>query len=491
MPPRRPNVLVVMTDEQKATAIRLYGNPDLQTPTLERLAAQGILYSYAFCPHPLCVPSRVSFWTGRYPHSTGSRTNETLMSDGETTAFDLWRAQGYVTGLIGKNHCFQPHQTGAFDAFLDISHGGPAQPRNAREQALKAFLTDGRNWAGKTQAPVNPFPREECTTGLVCRASCDFIREHRDEPFVLWTSIPDPHWPLTSPEPYASMFPPEKVTLPPWVSGEMEGKPERHRVYWEMMQLATESEADVRRMIAMYYGMIRFIDDGVKMILDTLEETGLREDTIVVFCSDHGDLMGEHCLTEKGGMMYDCLVRVPLILSWPGHLPEGHRDENLVSLIDVAPTLLSLTGLNAPLAVQGSILPPLPGSQPRDAVFAEYAAGGPRVTLEHIRRFPFVEGRRRVYAYLREREAEGRPHMVRTHRWKYVHDPMGDMDELYDLQSDPWELHNLAGYSAYAAVIAEMQRKLLDWSLMHEDARPVPLYFRPDSPFYDHPRVVK
>lgn len=491
MPGREPNVVVIMTDEQKARAIRLYGNPDLPTPSLERLAGEGVLFTSAFSPHPLCVPTRVSFWTGRWPHSHGSRTNELLMAEDQVHAIDLWREQGYATALIGKNHCFKPSQLARFDRFLEVSHRGPANPRGARQRELCAFLSDSTRWISPTAAPVNPLPPEVCTTHLVCQASSEFIRQQGEEPFALWVSIPDPHQPITAPEPYASMFPPEKVPLPPWVSGEMEGKPERHRVYYEMMNLADEDEHDVRRMIAMYYAMIRFIDDGVGMILKTLEQTGLRDNTIVVFFSDHGDFVGEHCVTEKGGMFYDCLVHVPLIISWPGRLPAGHVEENLVSLIDVVPTLLRLTGLPVPTTMQGRLLPPLPGCKPRDAVFAEYGAGGPRVTLEVLRSTPWPVDRRRVGVLLREREAEGRPHMIRTREWKLVHDPMGDMDELYDLRNDPWELTNLAEDAAYAGVVGELKARLLDWSLMHEDARPVPLYFRPDSPFRDHPRVPR
>ena len=122
----RPNVIVIMTDQQKATASHLYGSPFCETPSMARLAHEGVLFQHAFTPHPLCVPARVSLWTSRYPHAHGARRNETLMPSGTTHAFQLWKAAGYRTGLIGKNHCFQQAEDLAlFDVWCDISHGGP------------------------------------------------------------------------------------------------------------------------------------------------------------------------------------------------------------------------------------------------------------------------------------------------------------------------------------------------------------------------------
>jgi arylsulfatase A-like enzyme len=236
--------------------------------------------------------------------------------------------------------------------------------------------------------------------------------------------------------------------------------------------------------------MIAFIDDGVRRILDTLQSLDLREHTILVFTSDHGTFIGEHGVTGKGGMFYDCLVRVPLIISWPGQLPENVVDTNLVSLIDVMPSLLYLTGMDVPDTMQGRLLPVFPNSRPRDAVFAEYGAGGPRVTLETLRSAPRPRNRRQVVTLLREREAEGRPKMVRTQDWKYVYDPLGDIEELYDMRNDPWELENIAAKAENQHVVNEMQRRILDWALQTEDAQPVPLFFQQGSPFRDHPRCA-
>ena len=253
--------------------------------------------------------------------------------------------------------------------------------------------------------------------------------------------------------------------MPAWRENELANKPERLRVFSELMGLADAPEAAVRRVIGIYSGMIACIDDGVGRILAALDGLGLRENMIVVFTSDHGDLMGEHAMMEKGGMLYDCLTHVPLILSWQGHLPAGHVETGLVSTVDVMPTLLQLAGLDVPAAMQGSALPPVSTDAPRDAVFAEYGAGGPRVTLADLAANPPKPGVRPVRTFLREREAEGFPTMVRTHRWKYVHDPLGDVDELYDLETGPWELVDLADDRDHVEVVHEMRLGMLDWHM--------------------------
>jgi choline-sulfatase len=177
----------------------------------------------------------------------------------------------------------------------------------------------------------------------------------------------------------------------------------------------------------------------------------------------------------KGGVFYDCLTRIPLLLAWPGHLPGGVVDESMVNLVDVAPTLLRLQGLEIPRTMHGQPLPTITNAPPRTATFSEYGAGGPPFRMSDLEQLPPPYGRRTLIQSLRWREAEGRRKMVRTAQWKYVHDPMGDQDELYDLVNDPWELVNVSGQPQHREVIAEMQRRLADWAIQTEDAKPVPL----------------
>ena len=484
----QPNILFIMCDQMKATASHLYGNTFCETPSLEKLAREGVLYEYAITPHPLCVPARISTWTSQFPHSHGGRRNETWMPPGATHAFKVWKEAGYHTGLIGKNHCFKdPGDLEMFDTWCQISHGGLTP--NEQTKGMDWFRTVEQINEGHSvrknmpkSSPrfswaVTDFPLEDYSSGLVGGQTCRFLETHQDEPFALWVSFPDPHEPWEAPRQYAEMFPKEKIELPPWREDEFTDgtAPERNVALYEMMGIREDSEEDVASVVGVYHAMIRFMDDEIGKILDTLERTGLRENTIVVFCSDHGDFMGEHAMQCKGGVFYDCLTRVPLIVSWPASLPQGIRDDSMVNLIDLVPTLFELQGIDIPRSMQGQRLPTVTGAKPRDATFSEYGAGGREFKLSDLAKLEKPYGRKALMRSLQWREAEGRRKMVRTKEWKYVHDPMGDKDELYDLVNDPWELANVVSDPANQMVLAELQLRLADWSMGTEDSPPVPL----------------
>jgi arylsulfatase A-like enzyme len=313
---------------------------------------------------------------------------------------------------------------------------------------------------------VSQFPLEDYSTGLIAGQTLRFLEKHRREPFALWVSFPDPHGPWQVPQEYAVLFPPEVIRLPPWRVDEFSDgtAPERNRVLHQLMGIEAEPLEQVYGLLGAYAGMVRFVDDAVGQILDGLENLGLRENTIVIFCSDHGDLMGEHQMQGKGGVFYDCLTRVPLILSWPGQLPSGVREPGLVSLLDIAPTLLHLQGLPIPGQMEGQNLPTVTDAARRAFIVAEYGAGGPPFHLEDLHLMPEPPGRSTHMQTLRRREAEGLRKMVRTAEWKYVHDPLGDLDELYDLQNDPWELYNLAAVPGYREMADRLKRMYAGWS---------------------------
>lgn len=483
----RPNVLLVMTDQQKATSSHLYGSTFCETPSLERLADEGTLFENAITPHPLCVPARVSVWLSQWPHTHGARRNQTMMPRGANHAARVWHDNGYKLGLIGKNHCFEAQEDiDLFDTYLPIGPGA----RDSKHPSTWYRSLDGFNAANKLRRhePQNPrfgysapeYPPEDHSTDLIAGQAIHFLEDHcegaGDDPFALWVSIPDPHEPWSCPAEYAALFPPDKIDLPPWRDDEFdESAPERNRVLHHFLGVREDRIEDVYGMMGVYYGMVRQIDDALGRMLDALECLGLREDTIVVFCSDHGDFMGEHAMQCKGGVFYDCLTRVPLVISWPGVVPSGVRDGSMANLVDIVPTLFALQGIEIPRAMHGRALPTVTDEAPRDVTFSEYGAGGPAFTLDDLHAVPQPWGRRTLIDSLQAREAEGRRKMARTMDWKYVHDPMGDKDELYDLRADPWELRNVVDEPGNASVVADMALRLADWSIATEDAEPVPL----------------
>ena len=492
-----PNVLFIMSDQMKATASHLYGNSFCETPSLERLAKRGVLYEHGVTPYPLCVPARISTWTSQWPHSHGGRRNQTLMPGDANHAFKIWKREGYHTGLIGKNHCFhEQSDLDLFDTWCQVSHRGLTEdePTKGMEwfrsiEQINEGHSVRRNMPKSSPRfswAVSDFPLEDYSSGLVGGQTRRFLEARKDDgdPFALWVSFPDPHEPWEVPRRYADMFPKEKIELPPWRDDEFTDgtAPERNVALYEMMGIREDSEEDVYGVMGVYHAMIRFMDDEIGKILDTLDETGLAENTVVVFCADHGDFMGEHAMQCKGGVFYDCLTRVPLIVSWPDKLPSDVRDDSMANLVDLVPTMFSLQGIEIPRSMHGKPLPTVTDAEPRDATFSEYGAGGPEFKVSDLEKLEKPYGRKALMRSLQWREAEGRRKMVRTKDWKYVHDPMGDKDELYDLVNDPWELTNVVTDPANKTVIADLALKLADWSIATEDSPPVPL---PDAEKYE------
>jgi arylsulfatase A-like enzyme len=495
---RRPNIVLVMTDQQKATSIGLYGNRDVRTPALEGLAGDGLLYQWAFTPQPLCIPARVSVWTGRYPHQTGSRHNRTPMPLGEPHGARLLRDAGYRLALIGKNHCFQPPDLELFAHTYFAGHTGPSGEIGSPGVAEARAFYRSHNFVPRLLAHAIPYTRERCAGWLIADRVIELLELQAagliQEPLCIWMSIPDPHPPYAAPQPYASAFEPESIALPPWRAGELEHKPERQRLFYRLSRCDVATEVDLRRAVAMYYAQIAFADDCLGRVLSAIDRLGQREQTIVAFTSDHGDFAGEHRMMLKSGSMYDCLTRVPLVVSWPGTIPSGRRQEELVSTLDLVPSLLTLAGVRVP--AQMSAARPLPGlraalgigeAEPRGAVFAEYGAGGSYTRMSDLSKVPPEElapqGVRLFpgLPLLQPIEGEGRLSMVRTHRWKYVYDPGDPLDELYDLAIDPWELENVARHPDKHHIVQQMRRLLLDWSITTADGKPVPLHYNSET----------
>ncbi len=534
-----PNVIFVVADQLKATALRLYSEIGIATPTLERLARQGVTYRNAFTPHPLCVPARVSMMTSRFPHSTGSRRNETLMPSGQLHAFRIWKELGYTTGLIGKNHCFiEQDDLNLFDVHCEMSHSG--LPRNDYIGEIPG--TKGMEWVVPestireshstrndmpNQSPsfgyaVTDHPLEGYSSWALSEQAIEFARrfgkrigEPNRKPFALLLSYPDPHTPLEVPRQYFDLVPPERVAMPPQREGEFSDgtAPTRNRQLHAMIGIDEDDPDEVRNAVAVYLAMTRFVDDGLGRVLDALDESGLREDTIVVFTSDHGDFAGEHGMLGKGGAFYDAMVRIPMFVSWPnGGVPCGVVDDSMANSIDLLPTVLQLSGIvdytSAPPGgtsdelpppgprvcvdvesdwlksemmrrIQGRPLPTVTAYPARSAAFSEYGTGGPPLEDQDLARLMADghAGRDLIMETLWIREAEGRRRMVRTQDWKYVTDPTAsaDRDELYNLKDDPWELTNVAGDPKNLRIIAELRSKLLEWSTSTEDHHPVPL----------------
>ena len=485
----KPNIVLIMTDQQRADLSRREGYPLDTTPFLDSLAATGTDFRRAYTPMPVCAPARVSLFTGRYPSATRVRTNHNLEdATYSSDLIDVLREAGYAVGMSGKNHSHVADER--WDLAAHFSHGGGEGPdRSPLEREFDAFLTRLQH---RTCLEPTPFPIECQGPHRAVGKAREWIDSLDGRPFFLWLTFAEPHNPFQAPEPYYSMFPPE--VLPPCRAGEEALEDKGFRWQWlrRMWDVAVPDFTSQReRTRANYHGMLRLIDDQVGRFVAFLGERGLRENTILVFLSDHGDFVGEYGLIRKGPDLPECLTRVPLFFTGPGILKtDGPRDAH-VSLCDVMPTLCEAVGAPIPEGVQGrSLWPMLSGCEyPKEefsSAYAEHGYGGLTYTDEDDLD-PAEEGALNpgcTFDCLNTWTQSGTMRMVRKDDWKLVFDANGK-GRLYNLRQDPAEVNNLYGAPEHAEARATLMEELLRWTLRVQDPLPLP---RRRYVFKRHPR---
>jgi arylsulfatase A-like enzyme len=479
--PDRPNIVLIMTDQQRADFSGAEGYPLDPSPFIDSLGAQGIRFRHAYTPMPTCGPARTSLMTGRYPKATRVRENSGLGNVvARTDLPGTLRAHGYRTCLAGKNHSHLTND--AFDWSSTYMHTGGGRPgrRTDKDAAFDAWLESLDH--GVHPGPA-PFPPErQLPHRIVSDAIHCLDRHDADNPFFLWLSFPEPHNPYQAPAPYAGMFPesivPDRLAGPEAIA--VKG------VTWQWLRTLIEEkrpgyDAAWRSYRSTYLGMVRFLDDQIRRFVAYLDVTGRREDTVLVFLSDHGDYAGEYGLQRKGAGLPECLVRVPLIFQGPGIVPSPALRGEFVSLVDVYPTLCEMLGIAIPDGVQGRSLWPILSGQPFPeeefrSVYAELGIGGIHYTANErpALHFPY-EGQ--TFDELNSVTQSGNTKMVRMGDWKLTLDSEGN-GELYDLAADPAELVNLYGRPDHAATQLALTTELLQWTIRTEDDLPGGRYTR-------------
>ncbi|MCX6377370.1 MAG: sulfatase-like hydrolase/transferase, partial [Armatimonadetes bacterium] len=311
-----PNIIIIMTDQQRADLSHREGFPLDTTPFMDSLAGQGVWFNRAYTSMPVCAPARVSMLTGRYPSAHRVRTNHNIEDAYfAEDLFDVFRKRGYSTALFGKNHShLTPEKT---DFWYECGHLGTDEAeRTPREKAFDDWLKTTHFHISMEAAP---FPVEcQIPYRLVSKAE-GWIESVKDRPFLLWLSFPEPHNPYQVPVPYYSMFPPE--TIPPSRTDSSALDIKGFKFEWcrrSFMQAFPDYETHIQRARANYLGMLRLLDDQVKRFVQFLDQTGLRDNTLIVLLSDHGDFVGEYGLLRKGPELPEPLVRIPLQLTGPG-----------------------------------------------------------------------------------------------------------------------------------------------------------------------------
>lgn len=444
--PKLPNILMLIDDQHHAACLGHAGHPDVRTPNLDALAAGGARFTQAFCQNGICVPSRVSWLTGQYCHTHGVYGHDLdPIPDRLLSLPRFLQFYGYQTALIGKKHL--PNWATHGWQVERLCYHADAPLRNLHYyQYLKKHnlhhLYDDLGDVEKFCLSEQPHvPLEHSLEVWTGDEALHYLEQVRDpaRPFCLQVSFERPHPPLTVPAGTPFSYAPERLTLPL----NQQELPLNSTFFFDRnVELkwcaSTHGEAVLRQALAAYYTLITLIDQQIGRIINRLEALGCRQNTIIVFCADHGDFAGEYARMAKG-WCYDCIHRVPFIWNWPGHLPAGTVHSGLVESIDFFPTLCHLLNLPVPVTVQGHDLSQtLRHGTPagRDAVFYEFLA------VKTIR--------------------------SESHKLSYGFQNGQETGELFDLHDDPHEYQNRFNDPALAEVREMLLRRLLNWMIETE-----------------------
>ena len=486
---KKPNIILIMTDQQRADLCAREGYPLDTTPFLDSLAGEGCWFNKAYTTVPACVPARESMLTGRYPGATGVRSNPHGAESAVFTKdlFQVLGESGYRLGLSGKNHShLDPSRT---EFWYHAGH------KKAEDNDTKAEYRDFERFLEDTHfhlaEEATPFPVECQHQYRVVSKSIEWIDAIRDEkePFFLWLSFAEPHNPYQVPEPYFSMFPPE--SLPPLSSDEGDLPRKGFKYQWcrdALEQAFPGYPQQIDRGRSNYLGMLRLIDDQVMRLAAYLDETGLREDTLLIFLSDHGDFVGEYGLLRKGPELPDSLCRIPMIFNGPGIRSNGLSQAH-VTIADVMPTICDMIDAEFPDGMQGkSFWPLLAGDDGADEIlrdefrsaYSEVGFGGLNYSAddqcnsgEHGLSISPDGKSWGSYNELNNWSQSGYMRMVRMDRWKLIYDIQG-RGQLYDMENDPSELENLYAREEYQEIRTKMLEELMTWTLRAQDPLPLP-----------------
>jgi arylsulfatase A-like enzyme len=471
--PKRPNILFIMADDHASQAVGCYGSRINRTPSIDRIAAEGMRFENCFCTNGICAPSRAVILTGKHSHLNGVRDNAVAFDGGQMTFPKLLQAAGYETALLGKWH-LKSDPTG-FDHWTILPGQGEYYNPDLFEQGVAARRTG-------------------YVTDILTDLAEDFLRSGRDasKPFLLMLHHKAPHRNWQPAERHLNLFDdaafPEPPTLRDDYATRSRAALEQEMTIRDHMTLGSDLKLDpppermdatqkaaweraygpkreafrkaglsgdgllrwkYRRYLQDYLGTIAGVDESAGRLLDVLDETGLAEDTLVVYCSDQGFFLGEHGWFDKR-FMYEESLRMPLVMRFPGRIRPGSVNRDIVSNLDFAPTFLDAAGRGKPGEMQGRSFMPL--------LLGRSVAGWPESFYYHYYEFPAVHMAKRHYG-------------VRTRRYKLIrfyHDI--DAWELYDLEKDPFETRNVHGDPAYAEVRRGLETELRRLQAFYRDS---------------------
>ena len=458
------NLLFIFTDEQRYDTLKAYGNDIIEAPNLNRLSEEGIVFEKAYVTQPVCTPSRSSIMTGLYPHTNGCTRNNLPLIEEFKTIVECDDFSEYRKGYYGKWHLgdeiFCQHGFDDWVSFEDEYRPWYSDKRdhNAYSDYHHWLLDKGYTPPNKLKDGSPCFSRntacrmkeEHCKPTFIAEKASQFISDNRDNPFILYVNFLEPHMPFFGPR--DDQYDPMEVTLPENFDLIPENNTPfrtRRRIeaskskYKQFMDTENPTELDWRKLIARYWGMVSQVDTAVGTILESLRKSGAYEDTLIVFTSDHGDMMGSHRFVTKD-TQYEEAVRVPLIMKVPGLKKNGSTVSSPVSQVDLVPTLLDFLGKDIPEKIQGYS-------------WKQMLNGSGELFEKNV----FVE-----WSPQSNGEERDKDHSIRTvitpDGWKFNWDLNGE-HELYNLTDDPYESSNLYGNGSFNEKITGLVALLKDW----------------------------
>lgn len=467
MTKNQPNILFLITDQQRADSMGCYGNPAGTTPNLDQLAADGLIFDQAYCESPICMPSRVTLLTGKYAEHHGVKLHNNNIRPDELTLADTFNQAGYYTHCIGKMHLYSQEQTGNPESLPDWHAGlhqdfqGPfcgfqgcdlilghsnsitghygAWLKQHHPLALESFWTENHKAVGDrtffhiANAFRTDIPEEAHSSYYVaeqCTKVFDLAAE-KDQPFFCYASFPDPHWPVCPPGTWLDKF--KDARLPPRIpyQGECERMdlPPQYRAIKEGIRyynggcrfIGDKYQEEMEGIRRAYHAAVAFIDYNVGRIIDELKQRGQYDNTIIIYTTDHGDYLGDHGLQAKGGFLYESFIRAPLLIRDP-RACKGQRIQAPFSFVDVAATLCELADVEYDLAGNG--ISQAPVCRGNTAQVREHC------TVTH-------------FAHSEAVEAPADQHAIIHDGWKLVYTAGQAHGLLFHLQTDDHELENL------------------------------------------------
>ncbi len=428
------NLLIIMSDEHSFETAGCYGHPIVKTPHIDRLAARGTRFTNAYTPSPICVPTRAAIQTGRHVHEIKSWDSATPYAGTPPSWGHELIAAGRRSVSIGKLHFRSPEDDNGFDPEICPMH-----------------VVNGLGWISgllRDELPPNAEASREYAEMIgpggstyvdydekVCAAACEWLTGDAaasDVPWTAFVSMVAPHYPLTPPQEFFDLYPPDEMDAPrDPLAYERHPFLKTFREFWNFEDYFTPESRNVAR--ASYYGLISYMDDNVGKILSALEASGAAEDTIVIYTSDHGDMIGNHGFWAKC-TMYEDSAGVPLVVAGEG-VEQGRVIEDPCTLLDLYPTALDVAGIEPTLDAAPragvSLLKVAQGEAPGRTILSEYHDGGCKSGF----------------------------YMVRWDNWKYI-DYLTYPPQLFDLKADPLEVNDLGQSPEHGEVVAEGRRRL-------------------------------